>query len=88
MFVRRRRSLVTPSVALVSKVQFSHPQSEDSKDDPILRGRVEKISGFTSRRLSKVQGWRRVAVFGSEVASRNELHPTMFTNNNAVKCAI
>ena len=34
------------------------------------------------------QGWRRVAVFGSEVASRNELHPTMFTNNNAVKCAI
>ena len=30
------------------------------------------------------QGWRRVAVFGSEVASRNELHPTMFTNN-AVK---
>ena len=61
MFVRRRpRSLVTPSVDLVSKVQFSHPQSEDSqdredsKDDPILRGRVEKISGFTSRCLSKV----------------------------------
>ena len=58
MFVRR--SLVTPSVDLVSKVQFSHPQSEDSqdredsKDDPILRGRVEKISGFTSRCLSKV----------------------------------
>ena len=38
--------------------------------------------------LGDHHGWWRVAVFGSEVASRNELHPTMFTNNNAVKCAI
>ena len=81
MFVRRRRSLtrhsslvaVGRSVDLVSKVQFSHPQSEDSKksdeDDLILKREVVKNIGSPST----VADGKREVWFGKAIAIVNSV---------------